>query len=259
MSSKNQGSVLLVIIFFAALLVAGTLAYFAFINTSAQDHLDQSVNQARKAVFPTQAQQLTQVDSNSSTEVPTQRNNSIYYKSENLGLRFRYSPEYGSYGDIPKTMEVGNKIFLNYRNPDRDDDNVGGWIEVFETTDGMSVSEDIEKRFLTIYGYEHCSVKERENYSESNITYPKGSDFRLVTIEFKDSSLPYEQGELARALCPAEYVTANAVNFFAYDINNPKRYIYYSIGQEAAWPASLNSYESGGDGLSWMQTIEFTD
>lgn len=178
------------------------------------------------------------------------------YTSEALGVTFTYAPEYA--GQKAVVTEDDNKIFVGTETYQSQ------FIQIFTIENGASVTADMQQRFLSDYSLEDCRISTPVKPSDPNNVsgaYPIDGHYLVLNIEANvDSSQldDYDAFVSAFQKCPRDYTRSNGVSYFSYDTRVPEKYIFYSIGQEPAWPANSDPNRAD-ENLTWIQTIQFTN
>jgi hypothetical protein len=265
---KNDGNppknnkIIFITILIIVVLAISIVGVFAFQQKKSSANQQQLRTPTQDTVGPTNIPADTPTENAQSPESDL-GGESVSYTSDKLGLTFSYAPTYSSWNYVAYILEEDSKIYVGPKRyyEDNPESFKSHFIEVFAVEVGLSVKEDIQKRFLSGYPPEDCYVTDPKKFNDSNNTtssFPLGDNYRYIDIEASGSREDMESWMEAIAKCPQTYTSSNGVSYFAFDTTKPDKYIFYSIGQEPPWPASTESYGEGGSGISWIQTIEFT-
>jgi hypothetical protein len=164
------------------------------------------------------------------------------YESPELKIAFEFLVADG--GSIYVTREI-SRVCVSPRKDDRGC-RAGHKLEVFEKQPDVALADAIKEKTLRDIPEEDCFVTAfpKENapngFEYAQISYPPSSD--------PDSS-DFDSPEARR--CPDQYRVTDGVRYFVTASNRPDKYAFLDLAEDAI-PA-------GRDGLSWQDTLQFTD
>ncbi len=186
---------------------------------------------------PTLAPTLTPITppSMQDTGIPNQKR----YTNPKVGISFIFSTN--SLGMPFDVKEQGNKIYVyDTKYPYTQ----GQYIEVFQKSPQDTLTQAIQKQFLTNIFANDCFIKDLK----LNSSYP-------ASFEEKTLSFPVDQNSDVPAFaqpnkCPTPYAESNGISYFLGDTKHPNIFLFLSIGQQG-FPIQENSQKM------WQDTIEF--
>jgi len=169
--------------------------------------------------------------------------NQKVYTNPKFGIEFIFSDKFA--GEKMDVKEAGNKIYVfDTKYPYTQ----GQYIEVFDKDVSDNLDQAMQKQFLTNISSKDCFVKISK--PDSAAKFPVNFEVRTLGYPVDLSSdLPsFAQSNK----CPAPYAESNGLSYFLGDINHPKLYLFFSIGQQE-FPISEDS------NIPWQDTIKFLD
>jgi hypothetical protein len=158
------------------------------------------------------------------------------YTNPQAGISFLFPTEVGD--ETIDVKQVGSKIFVyNTKYPYTQ----GQYVEVFEKNSPDTLTQGIQKQFLTNIPAKDCFVKDAK--PDSTAKFP--ASYEVKTLGYpvdENSDAPY----FAQAnKCPEPYAQTNGLSYFLGDTQHPKNFLFFSIGQ----------YGIG----NWQDTVKFLD
>lgn len=161
------------------------------------------------------------------------------YTNPKVGISFIFSTN--SLGMPFDVKEQGNKIYVyDTKYPYTQ----GQYVEVFQKSPQDTLSQAIQKQFLTNISANDCFVKDLK----LNSYYP-------VSFEEKTLSFPADPSSDLPSFaqpnkCPTPYAESNGISYFLGDTKHPNIFLFLSIGQQG-FPIEENGQKM------WQDTIEF--
>jgi hypothetical protein len=189
----------------------------------------QSKNQTESNKIPATSTPFSTILENTTIQ------NDNNYKSEKLGVSFKYPTGFG-------VKEAGNRIYVFGEKSKPED---GQYVEVFAKDKEKDLKQTIEQQLL-VGKPNYCHVKIENNqtlkslgYITAIIEYPVNPGEDLETLDKKTIE------------CGKDYSMTNGRRYFAYDPQHPSQFGFVSIGQYSI------GFGKPPYSTTWEETIKF--
>ncbi len=220
----NQRSFVSIILVIVIVIVIGTVGYFVFIKKS--EPIIQRSASTSTLTSNTPKSDLSQI--------PVSDSNSAGVKtflSQKLGVKFNYLASQGS-----PVIEEGDKIYVGGKG--------GQWVQEFSKSSNDGLKTAIKKKFLAGVSGQDCAVVD---YGMS-----RAANIETAEIQFGFQLTGLDDPRIAVSPCPKDYRMTNGIRYFWMDKNNPDKFFFFNIGQDAILAES--DQQVGGQ-KTWQNTF----